>query len=397
MPKHYKAKYIISKSDKIFENSIISIKDGKILDISNVSDNCEITDFGNAVISPGFVNLHAHLQYSFPMPPHKTEFSDWIISLIKQYYFLSKEKKIEFFKAGLKEAILSGCTCIAQLSGEDFFPEIIDNTEIKSFVFLETFSNSEERTKKEIKKLKKLIKENTYKNVTLGISPHSPYNVHRSLWEEISKLATEEDILVHTHLAESQDELNWLAGKPSEIDKIHMLSFLSKHKPYKTGLNPVEYLEKTGILNKNLIAAHCIQLDEKSLEKLVNYGVKIAHCPRSNMLLHEKTLDFSKLPEYIRKNTGLGTDSRASNYDLSVINEAKYIKDSGNLEFEKIFDMMTINSARILKLDDKIGTLENNKDADFIVFKLEENESYQDILNKQKPDEIYVKGELLTL
>ena len=403
--KFYKSKYIISSGEKIFEDCILVVQDGKVFDIvrnDKVPENTEVIDFGNAVITPGFVNLHTHLQYTDLKPVFKSEqtpqnmdFSDWIISLMKQYFFWSEAKKIKSFKNGLREAVLSGCTCIVQLSREEAFIDILKNLDLKSFVFLETFSNSEENSKKEIEKLKKQIKENSSKNVIIGISPHSVYNVHKSLWEEIARFSAEENILIHTHLAESQDETNWLNNKPSGIDKIHKLVKWDNMKPYEPNLNPVEYLEKLGVLQivkENLTAAHCIELDEKSLEKLVSYGVRIAHCPRSNMLLHKKTLNLNNLPQNILQNIGLGTDSKFSNYDLSILNEAKYIKNSTGLDFKKLLDMLTINSARILKIDDKTGSLEKGKDADFLVFNLTDTEHYQDILNKEKPEEIYIKG-----
>ncbi|HBG49743.1 MAG TPA: hypothetical protein DDW90_09645 [Cyanobacteria bacterium UBA9971] len=425
--KFYKSKYIISSGEKIFEDCILVVQDGKVFDIvrnDKVPENTEVIDFGNAVITPGFVNLHTHLQYTDLKPVFKhnldschcerseaihlinddpnMDFSDWIISLMKQYFFWSEAKKIKSFKNGLREAILSGCTCIVQLSREEYFIDILKILDLKSFVFLETFSNSEENSKKEIEKLKKQIKENSSKNVIIGISPHSIYNVHSSLWEEIARFSVEENILVHTHLAESQDETNWLNNKPSGIDKIHKLVKWDNLKPYESGLNPVEYLEKLGFLKlcgENLTAAHCIELDEKSLEKLVNYDAGIAYCPRSNILLHKKNLDYNKLPQSICENTGIGTDSRFSNYDLSILNEARWIKNSTGLDFKKLLDMLTINSARILKIDDKTGSLEKGKDADFLVFNLSPSvilskakDLYQDILNKEKPEEIYIKG-----
>ncbi len=420
MIQYYKSKYIIFDG-KVFENNVLAVKDEKIFDIikeGEVPETAAIIDYGNAVITPGFVNLHTHLQYTDLKPvfttnsqghcsqsetiqnPNKIEFSDWLINLIQQYYLWAEEKKIKSFKNGLREAVLSGCTCIVQLSGEDFIPEILNKLELKSFIFLETFSNTEESSLKEIKKLKekiKKIKQESNENLTVGISPHSIYNVHKILWEEIAKFASAEDILVHTHLAESPDEINWCSGKSSFIDKIHKFIGWDSLNPYEKDLNPVDYLEKMGVLNalkENLTAAHCIQLDEKSLEKLVNSGAKIAHCPRSNILLHGKTLNLQQLPEFILENTGLGTDSRFSNYDLSILNEAKYLSlgrllKKGDdyhpgLDFQKIINMLTINSARILKID--------NKDADFLVFKLQNHENYQEILNKERPDDIYIKG-----
>ena len=403
--KFYKSKYIISSGETVYKNNILAVKDGKVFDIiknNEIPENSEIIDFGNAVITSGFINLHTHLQYTDLMPifkqgqePENINFADWIISLMKQYYFWSESRKIKSFKNGLREAVLSGCTCIAQLSREEYFIDILNSIDLKSFVFLETFSNTEENSKKEIEKLKKQIKEKTSINVAIGISPHSIYNVHRLLWEEIAKFSAAENVLVHTHLAESQDESNWLNNMPSGIDKIHKLINWNNMKPNEPNLTPVEYLESLGVLEvfkENLTAAHCVELDEKSVEKLVNYGVKIAHCPRSNILLHKKTLNLNYLPQNILENTGIGTDSRFSNYDLRILNEAKYAKEHTTLEFHKIIDMLTINSARILKIDDKTGSLQKGKDADFLVFNLADDENYQDILNKEKPDNVFIKG-----
>lgn len=401
MYKYFKSKFIISCGEKVFEDSVLVVKDGKVFDVikeDNFYENTEIIDFGNVVITAGFINLHAHLQYTDLKPVFKegqknksVDFVGWIIDLMQQYSCWPKEKKVQSFKNALRESVLSGCTCIAQLSREEIFVDILNGLDIKSFVFLETFSDSEENSKKEIEKLKKIIKEKSTKNITLGISPHSIYNCHKSLWQEIAKFSVEKNVLVHTHLAESQDEIDWLNGKSSGIDKIHKFVGWNELKPYETGLTPVEYLEKLqvlSILKENLTAAHCIELDERNLEKLVNYGVKIAHCPRSNVFLHGKTLNLNNISKNILKNIGIGTDSKFSNYDLNLLNEIHGI----NLSFEEKINMLTINAARILKIDGKTGSLEKDKDADFLVFKLGKNEDYKEILNKKYPEEVFVKG-----
>lgn len=414
MLKFYKSKYIIATGEKVFENCALAVKDGLIVDIINnskIPENSEIIDYKNDVITSGFINLHTHLQYTDLKPVFNQknllksannnkniDFSGWIINLIKEYHLWDEKKKIKSFTNGLKEAILSGCTSIVQLSAEDCFFDILNNLDLKSFIFLETFSNSEQSSKQEIKKIINRInniKTNCTDNLTVGISPHSIYNVHKALWEEIANFSVEDDILIHTHLAESIDEINWLNNIPSGIDKLHQAVKWNNIKPCQSGLNPVEYLEKLGVLAKlkeNFTAAHCIELDEKSLEKLVHYGAKIAHCPRSNVLLHGKTLNFKNLPEILLKNTGIGTDSRFSNIDLSILNEAKFAKDYTGLDFKNLMDMLTINSARILKIDNRTGSLEKGKDADFLVFKQTDKTSCFDILSKSKPDDIYIKG-----
>ena len=201
-------------------------------------------------------------------------------------------------------------------------------------------------------------------------------------------------------MAESQAEMDWLKKGHSEIDLIHKFVGWNKLTPYEINLDPVKYLRKTGILDlmgNNLIAAHLNQLDINSLNELVQYGTKIAHCPRSNIYLHGKTININKIIKCkdILNHIGIGTDSKFSNNDLNMLNEAKFIKDNTSLDLLIILDMLTINAAKILRLDDKIGSIEKNKDADFLVFKLNENELYNDLFEKNNPDYVYIHGRIV--
>jgi len=408
MPEFFKAKYIISTAEKIFENSALVVENGKITDIiknSEIPDGANIVDCENSVISAGFFNFHTHLQFTDMKklfnreePPKNVEFSDWIISLMKQYIFWSKEKKINSFKNGLKESVLSGCTSIVQLSRENIYLDVLKNTNINSFVFLEVFSKDEENSKSELEKIKTQIKENSSENLVIGVSPHSVYNVHKSFWELISDYCAENNILLHTHLAESLEETSWLCGKSTGFDKIHKLAGWKDLIPYETGLSPVEYLDKLGVLEKmkeNLTAAHCLEISRKDAEILAKYGTGIALCPRSNFLLHKKSFNFVENNDLLQNNLGIGTDSLYSNYDLNILEEAQFAAQKFNLNFSQIYKMLTENPAQLLKVYDKTGSLEKNKNADFLVFNINPDESYESILNKNLPDKVFIKGKII--
>lgn len=366
----YKAKYKLIDG-RIEENSGIYVNNGVI---ASESEDCKVVDFGNAIITPGFINLHAHLQYT-DLKPYKCKdgFTDWITDLIKQYFFWSKNKKIKSLQNGLSETVKSGVTCVVNLGMEEEFIEVFNDADVKSYVFLETFADTEQRADKEFKTLmSQLEKYNTYQ---VGISPHAPYNVIPYMWEKLAEI----DVLIHTHLAESADEMLWMQGLPSGIEKLHSFVRFKTFPPYDV----LKYMEKFG---DNLIAAHLNQLNFDDVRHL-----NIAHCPRSNMILHGKTLELSGNTGRI----GLGTDSKFSNYDLNILHEAKYLKDRSNLTFFEIMDQLTINAARILKLDKSIGSLHESKDADFLVFKLREGQNYESIIDADGPDEIYVSGKSL--
>lgn len=408
MFKIYKAEWILPANGQIIEKGAVLVKDGMIFDILNQEqlknfENYEIIDYGKSVITPGFINLHTHLQFTDLNQNNiqnqsPIDFINWIKELMSQYSRLDMPQKENAVKKGIEEALLSGTTCIGQVSKELF--DIFNSSKIRAYLFLEAFSNNEETSKLEFENLKEkinIIQQNKSELVDVGISPHSIYNVHPALWKKIAEFAKENDLLIQTHLAESKAETEWLEKGYSDIDLIHKFVGWDKITPIKTGLDPVEYLEELGIfqiLGNNLILTHLNQLPEKSFEILAKYNVNVVHCPRSNMILHNKTIDINKIQSLnnLADKIGIGTDSKFSNYDLNIINEAKFIKNSTGLDSLKLLDMLTINAAGILRLDNKIGSLEKGKEADFLVFKLNDNETYLDFINKESPDNVYIQG-----
>lgn len=403
MKQLFKAKYIITNSRRIINDGAILVENGKIKNILENKDLSlydQVFDFGNSVLMPGFINIHCHLQFTAldkSLLKKNAQFSDWIIELIKQYACLSQEEKLESFKYGLKQVLLSGTTCICNIAKEPEFIEILEHCGINYVNFIEMFSNSEETGQTAFKPFKETISSLEQNNKKIGASPHSIYNADKTLWEEISTFCKNNNILIQTHLAESLDETLWVKNKKSSIDKLHNFVGWEKTNQTVKSANPVEYLfnlDIPQILKSNLILAHLNQADIYSLKKLNSVDANIAHCPRSNIILHKKTLNLKKLLDsgLFKNRIGLGTDSLFSNYDLSVFNEAKFAYNLNKLNFWQFFELLTYNPAKILKIDNKIGSLEIEKQADFVIFNLNKNENHKNILNKNAPNFVFING-----
>ena len=226
MLKLYKSKWILPGNGKIIKNSGIVVEKGKIIDILDSSklsqvDSIETIDYKNAVITPGFINLHTHLQFTeLKKAKVNKNFSEWIIDLMSQYSEWELLQKKEFFKQGIKESLLSGTTCIAQISGEEEFFDILNSFNLRSYIFLESFSNSEETSLIEFEKLKDKLNRLTQEKssyIEIGFSPHSVYNVHPILWKKIAEYSFENNILVHTHW--QNHKLKW-TGLKKDILKL---------------------------------------------------------------------------------------------------------------------------------------------------------------------------------
>ena len=139
--------------------------------------------------------------------------------------------------------------------------------------------------------------------------------------------------------------------------------------------SPTEVFEECGIFENKTIAAHGVYLSDKDLDILSKYDVSVVHNPSSNLKLSSGFLDCTRV---INKkiNLAMGTDSSASNNNLSMIKEisltslvSKY-NNPQNLKAYDVLKMATINGAKALGLDDKIGTLEEGKLADIILIDL---------------------------
>jgi 5-methylthioadenosine/S-adenosylhomocysteine deaminase len=159
---------------------------------------------------------------------------------------------------------------------------------------------------------------------------------------------------LQTHLSETQEEVE-------EIER-------------RTGLRPVFYLYDLGLLHSDLIAAHAIYLNEEEVDLLAKRRVKIAHCPEGNMKLGSGIAAVARMLEK-GLNVGLGTDGCASNNNLDLFGEmdaaAKLAKvanlDPTVLDARTVLKMATVGGAKVIGLEDRVGTIKAGKKADIII------------------------------
>ena len=190
--------------------------------------------------------------------------------------------------------------------------------------------------------------------ITPGIFCHSPLTCSAKTLLRAYDITSRFDFPLQTHLSETHDEAK-------EIEK-------------KTGLRPVFYLDDLGLLNSNLIAAHAIYLDEEEIDLLAKRCVKIAHCPESNMKLGSGLAAVEKMLEK-GVTVGLGTDGCASNNNLDLFTEmdtaSKLAKvanlDPTIIDARTVLKMATIGGAKVIGLENRIGTIETGKKADIII------------------------------
>lgn len=193
--------------------------------------------------------------------------------------------------------------------------------------------------------------------ITSSLAPHAPYTIEDRTFEKVITYAEQLSLGIHTHLHETTAEIE---------------QSLLQH-----GRRPIQRLSDLGLLGPNLVAAHCVHLQEDEMERMAQYGCHIAHCPTSNLKLASGIAPIAMLERH-GINIGIGTDGAASNNRLDMFAEMRLAAllakgstgDASAIPAQTALRMATINAARALGLDERIGSVEAGKAADLIAVRI---------------------------
>ncbi|HEY83629.1 MAG TPA: amidohydrolase family protein [Chloroflexi bacterium] len=317
------------------------------------------------VIMPGLVNTHSHV----PMTLLRGLADDLRLDVWLMGYMMPVEREFvqpDFCWLGTQlaaaEMIRSGTTCFADMY---YYEETVADAtaeaglravcgqSILKFPTPDALSYEEglARTRDFIQRWK------GHKLIVPAVAPHAPYTTTPEILRAATDLALEFDIPFHIHVSETAFEVEEMRANE--------------------GMSPVYWLQEQGVFRAKTIAAHCVHIDEDEMRILKQHNVGIAHNPSSNLKLASGFAPIAKMLE-LGLNVGIGTDGVASNNDLDMIEElrlANFIakgvtRDPTVLPARQTLASATIVGARVLFLDDLIGSLEVGKRADIITLDL---------------------------
>jgi len=267
-------------------------------------------------------------------------------------------------KLACLEMIKSGTTCFNDMywhtKGSAKAVEESGIRGVLSAVLIDLFN--EEKTKEQISLNKKLFKEfkKFCSRVIFALGPHALYTVSKEGLQWCAEFARENNLLVHFHLSETEQEVK---------------DCIKKNKK-----RPVEYLESIGFLGPNMIACHSVWLNKKEIQILAKHKVKIAHNPTSNMKLAVgSALNYAEMKK-AGLTVSLGTDGCASNNNLDMFESMKFAtllqKFHTNkqriMPAQESFELATINGAKALNLS--AGKIEEGRLADIVLVNLKKPE-----------------------
>jgi 5-methylthioadenosine/S-adenosylhomocysteine deaminase len=322
------------------------------------------THYADAVIVPGFVNAHSHLEYSlYAGFGDGQAFGAWLATHVQRKQLIDQGEMAALARRGVLDSLASGITTTADYSFSGAAAVAAGELGLRAIVYLEVFALDPAEAERQYEEKRARVEETPL--VRIGISPHAPYTCSLDVYRWCLSLG----IPVGTHLAESANENEWLEHGTGPLEAIAPLLVPP------TGRRAVGTLEP--VLGPDLLCAHCVEVDAAEIRLLAARAVPVAHCPRSNALLGCGIAPLAEL-RAAGVAVGLGTDSPASTPSFDVFEEMRASiyagrareRRPGALLAEDALRLATTDAARALRIDGEVGTLTPGKRADLAVVSL---------------------------
>tara|TARA_B100001142_G_scaffold188076_1_gene187191 strand:- start:5638 stop:6987 length:1350 start_codon:yes stop_codon:yes gene_type:complete len=343
---------------------------------------CRIIDARGCLITPGLVNTHHHLYQTMtravPLAQNSSLF-DWLKKLYPIWSAMRPEDFVTSAKVGMAELLLSGCTTTSDHLY--FFP---NGTRLEDTIYAAkeigirfhptrgAMSIGESKgglppdhlIEKETRILDDMIRvidgfhdPSHGSMVRVGVAPCSPFSVSRELMRDSAILARDKKVMMHTHLAENEEDIAY------SLEKF--------------GVRPGQYVSELGWTGSDVWHAHCVKLDPEEIALFARTETGVAHCPCSNCRLASgiapvRTMLDMKVP------VGLGVDGSASNDSGNLMLEARQTMllqrvayGASAMSPQEALEIATIGGANVLGRDD-CGSLEVGKCADLVLWDMKD-------------------------
>jgi cytosine/adenosine deaminase-related metal-dependent hydrolase len=352
----------------------VAIEDGRIAAVGPADELGRGTSYDDAVILPGFVNAHSHLEYAVyaGFGDGLGDFAEWISLHIERKARIGWDEYVDIARLGAAQCLASGVTTVGDCSYSGAAAVACADLGLRGTVYLEVFGADAGRALEHFAEIRDRADAAFSERVRPGISPHAPYSVSLELYQACAELG----LPLATHISESAAEVEYLLHATGPWGAYAELLVPS---PGQTG---TRLLAEHGLLGPEVVAAHCVALDDDEIEVLASTRTGIAHCPRSNAALGCGVAPLTEL-RAAGARVGVGTDSPASAPSFDFFEELRAVVLSARarearpdvVSAAEALELGTLGSAQALGLQAEIGSLVPGKRADLTIVSLE-NSSY---------------------
>jgi cytosine/adenosine deaminase-related metal-dependent hydrolase len=395
-----RARWIVPVEGPPIENGVVTVV-GKCIETAGSNATGEAIDLGDVVLMPGLVNAHTHLEFSDcdkPLGRARTSLPDWIRQVIGARH-RSDRNADATIQLGFSESLRAGVTTIGEISTLPH-SAYADSQGTSLALFQEVIGFSAARIDSVFGDLEDRLDSAMATAHPVGISPHAPYTVHPELLGRLISTAHQRNLPMAMHLAESREELQLLHDGTGPFQQL--LADRSMWDPEAIPLRsrPLDYLQLLAEAPQALVI-HGNYLDGEEIAFLAEHRdrMSLVYCPRTHAYFGH---DAYPLEELLRAGVRvvLGTDSRASNPDLSLLAEMRFVaKRFPAITSAAILDMGISIAATALGLDDEVGSIAPGKLANLVALPCPAGVDPLDAIlhSDAAPSHVFVRGREVNL
>ncbi len=367
-----RARWIFPVDGPPIENGLLQIEAGRVTSVASTSGQ-EDLDLGDVAVIPGLVNAHTHLEFSDitePLPP-SSGFASWIGSVVRHRRERSAEPR-SIVSQGLNECAAGGTSTVGEIASDDVAAEVLRDHSMQGVVFRELIGLGPESVDPQLLVARQHLDAAPLDppHLVRGLSPHATYTVHPELLEGVVHLLRGRSTPVAMHLAESPEELQLLDRGTGPL-----VDLLNGFGVWRDGLLPrgttvLDFLQPLAELRRVLVI-HGNYLTTQEMAFLSDRSqFAVVYCPRTHHGFGHAEHPWRELmSRNIR--VALGTDSRASNPNLSLWQEIQFLaRRHPAVSGATLLELGTLAGARALGVDDMTGSLTPGKWADLCILDL---------------------------
>lgn len=369
----------------VLKDKSVLIEGNKIKKIGDITQDAdEQIDGRGKVVIPGLINTHHHLYQTLTRnlkQVQNAKLFKWLKYLYNVWKYIDAEAVDVSTKVGAAELLLTGCTTTSDhlyLYPETQKSNLIDieieaarEMGIRFHPTRGSMSLGEsdgglppdsviQEDEKILEESERVINQyhdsSEFSMCQIVLAPCSPFSVTEQIMKDTSRLARENNVYMHTHLAETKDEEDFCLEQ--------------------TGMRPLPYMEKVNWLGEDVWFAHCVHLNDREIQKIADSGSGVSHCPSSNLRLGSGIAPVRKMLD-AGVNVSLGVDGSASNDTSDMLGEvrmamlsARYESGEDSMGAVDVLRMASRGGADVLGRD-VIGVLKEGKAADIAIFDID--------------------------
>jgi 5-methylthioadenosine/S-adenosylhomocysteine deaminase len=377
----FHARYVLPISAPPIEHGTVGVDNGRIAYVGprTGAPAGEDEELGNALLMPGLVNAHCHLELTVMRGfLENLDFRSWILRLTTaKRAVLTREMLLDSALYGIDEGLRRGITTYADTCDSGVAFHAMRARGVRGIMYQEVFGPDPVQCEGSMAGLREKVaclRPQETPLVRVGVSPHAPYTVSDDLFLAVGEYAREESLPMAIHIAESELEQQLVvhgAGAFADGLRGRGISVAPRAE------SPIQLLASLGLLRAGSLLIHCVRVDKNDVSSIAAARCGIAHCPASNAKLGHGIAPLMEL-QRASVAVGLGSDSMASNNRMDILEEARLallfqgarLTSPTAMSAAAGLELATLGGARAIGLDHEIGSLTVGKSADLAAFEL---------------------------